>query len=703
MTFQMQSCIRAILLVWVLAFGMLPKAAGAVADTSGSPRRKPLPALEAPIQREMDAAQLYDEVGDGFRALDRAMYDALPPNTDDPQAVFIATGLADERMALWLRDARPLGDKLIAASTLEYHRAIDPQDGFALGPAYLAPLRTTNRSVPLLIHDAALRGEVDRLAELLRVQVILAQRTATDGTLPSSISAISTVQQHMLSVGGLLERGMVDAATARKVVEMRLALADIRDYGTAAAMQAELDALKIELDRILLTPIEERPAAVAGLRITVPVNLDDNTIVAARQGAEAYLTSIVQALGEGDLHASRQRIVIAEQRLRDGAFGELLKVLAPQVLPTVDLLVQSRADMEAQRRVLESIALGESSAPSHADAGWYYQHAARAALKIPLKSQSAIEELRVSDAPNGTAIAEARKAIDACRDGVITPMLLADKASRCSLPTHPPTAAGTGLIRASTLGMNAAVRVLLADSFGGGTRSARTPTRGEAAAISLRIAARFSLLGTYSHALVAHQILRDLQQPLLVLEKRGELTPKLRNDLLSILAQMSESDPLGFMAAGAGERSWLASQTFPNGDASIVAFDRAQLAKLTPNEIVFLLAMFTAPSQAPYDAPRGSPLDGALVDIRSWFDLSAFKRAAVQIDVVRSRAQRATNSAVPINDSEAAVATDEDSAVTWLDVTVPLDVEARMQEALADYKATLRRITPPTTISRKRP
>jgi len=267
MTHQMQSRIRAFFLAWTLVVALTPMAGGASTDGSGSARRRPLPPLETPIPRAADAAAIYDAVGDEH------------PEADDPQAIYLATGVANDRMTGWLKSARPLGDKLIEASALEYRRTIDPQDGFTLGPAYLAPLRTTNRSLPVLVHDAAIRGESDRLAQLLSVQITLAVRTAGDGTLPSSISAIGAVQQHMRSVDGLLARGLLDRATAQKLLEIRAPLATIRDYGTVAAMQAELDALKLELERILLTPLEQRPAAVAGLRITVPVKLDDNAIV----------------------------------------------------------------------------------------------------------------------------------------------------------------------------------------------------------------------------------------------------------------------------------------------------------------------------------------------------------------------------------------------------------------------------------------
>lgn len=673
-----------------------PESAGSP-DAHGSP--------DAP--KSPDASEIYDRVGERLRALDKALFEGLAPDADDPQAMYLATGIADERMTRWLAAARVVADDLIAASQLPYQRTIDPQDGFTLGPAHLAPLRTTTRSLAILVRDAALSGDRDRLAELLRVQITLAIRTAADGTLPSSISAINAIQEHMRTVDGLLDCGAIDAVSARRLLEIRAPLDMVRDFGTVAATRAELEALQAELDRILLTPLEERPAAVAGLRITVPVRLDDNAVLAARGGALAYMTDVAAALDEQDFAVGRQRLVIAEQRLRDGVFGDLLKVLAPQVLPTADLLARSRSELETQRRVLDLLASGQAKPAMHADAGWYYRQASRAAIHLPLAAQSAIEAIRMSgDLPSTATVSDARRAINACRSSVIEPIMLASQSSRCSLPHHPAGAAGGGLVRACADGLNGAVRVVLADAFGAGGRPVGSPTRAEATIACLRVAARFAALGSYSHSLVAHQVLRDLKHPLKQLEARGELTPAVRSELAAILKEMGGEtgggDPLGYEVAVQAERVWLASRSFPSGSSAVVAFDPAHLERLTPNQIGFLLAMFTAARQVPFDAPRGSPLDGALVDIRPWFDLAAFKRAYSQFETVRARAQR--DALVRQGDAHAvvdALAAENDSAIAWLDVTTPVDIEARMRDAKTDFDAVVQIVSSPARGARQ--
>lgn len=661
------------------------------------------PPAAQPAATEQDAAAIYDRVGEQLRALDKSLFDGLATDADDPQAMYLATGVADQRMARWLKAARALGDDLIAASSLPYERTIDPQDGFTLGPAHLAPLRTTTRSLAILVRDAALSGERDRLADLLAVQITLAIRTAGDGTLPSSISAINAVQDHMRTVDGLLDCGVIDPLTARRLLEIRAPLALVQDFGTVAATRAELEALQNELDRILRTPVEERPAAVAGLRITVPVSLDDTAVLAARGGAIAYMTDVAAALSEPDFGVGRQKLIVAEQRLRDGAFGDLLKVLAPQVLPTAELLARSQSELEAQRRTLDLLARGDTKPAMHADAGWYYQQASRAAVRLPLAAQSTIEAIRASgDTPSTATVNEARRAINACRASVIEPIILASQSTRCSLPHHPAGAAGGGLVRCCADGINGAVRVVLADAFGAGGRPAGSPTRAEATIACLRVAARFAALGSYSHSLVAHQIVRDLKHPLRQLEKRGELTPAVRSELAAVLEEMGGSDPLGYEVAVQAERMWLASRSFPSGSSAVVAFDPAHLDRLTPNQIGFLLAMFTAAPQVPFDAPRGSPFDGALVDTRPWFDLAAFKRAHAQFETVRTRAQRdalARRDATHAHDD--GLAAENDSAVAWLDVTVPVDVEARMRDAKGDLDAIAQIVTPPARSARQ--
>lgn len=646
---------------------------------------------------EQDAALIYDRVGEEFRALEKVLFDGLPADADDPQAMFLATGVTDERMARWLKAARALGDELVAASQVPYQRVIDPQDGFTLGPAHLAPLRTTVRAVPLLVRDAAIGGDRKRVADLLRAQITIAIRTAGDGTLPSSISAINAVEAHTLTVDGLLDCGVIDAHTARSLLEIRAPLAMIQDFGTIAATHAELGALQTELDRILLTPVEERPAAVAGLRITVPVNLDDTALLTARDGAQAYLTDVAEALGEADASVRRQRLGTAEQRLREGAFGDLLKALAPQLLPTTEILARSQSELEAQRGVLEMLAHGGTKPAMHANAGWYYQQAARAAMRLPINAQAAIEAIRTSgDTPTTATVNEARRAINACRASVIDPIILASMSRRCSLPHHPTGASGGGLVRSCAEGINGSVRVVLADAFGTGGRPAGSPTRAEAAIACLRVAARFAGLGSYSHSLVAHQVMRDLKPALKQLESRGELTPEVRSELAAILAEMGESDPLGFEVATQSERIWLASRSFPSGSSAVVAFEPKHIERLAPNQIGFLLAMFTRASQVPFDAPRGGPLDGALVDTRAWFDLTAFKRACAQLETVRARALRdATTRGLARRDAGDQLAAESDSATAWLDVTTPIDIEARMRDAMLDHAAIMQIATAP--------
>ena len=686
----MKSRTRANLVALMIAVGLAPVADGRawgqeeafdVQVSTGN--RRPAPST---------AEAIYDSVGERLRALDKTLFDGLPSGADDPQAVYFATGVADERMTRWLVGARPLGEDLVRASGLPYERLINPQDGFTLGPAHLAPLRATNQSLAVLVHDAAVRGDRTGLVELLRAQVVIAARTASDGTLPSSISAINAIQTHMYSVEKLLDNGFIDEECARQIVDMRATLAQRGDFGVVTAIRAELEAMRAELERIILTPFEERPAAVAGLRVTAAITLDDDSIHAARQGAEAYLLEVAAAIASEDLAAARNRIAFAERRLHDGAYGELLKLLAPQLLPVADLLIQLQGGLEAQRTTLDSIVRGTTSSVAHADAGWFYQLAARDAWSIPLDAQAAIDSLRApTSAPTVGVVRTARSAIDARRATIIEPLLAASRAPRCSLPTHPPSAAGAGFARACSGGMNAAVRVLLADAFGPGTRPTGAPTRAESVAAAMRIALHFSKLGSYAHALVAQQILRDLVDPVAELDARGELTVQLREELGAIAERLSSDDPAGFLPAVDAERAWLGSRSIADGGLTVATFDRAQLENLTPNEIGFLLAMFTPAKDAPFDAPRGGPLDGALVDTRAWFDLAAFKRAFEQRSTLERRAIRSAR-----GERDAALATDpsRNAVLAWLDVAYPIDVEATMRDAKSAFERLGKLIAP---------
>ena len=466
------------------------------------------------------------------------------------------------------------------------------------------------------------------------------------------------------------------------MLEVRALLAEHRDCGVVAAIRAELEAMKTELERVLLIPAAERPAAVVGLRINAPISLEDGSLHAARQGADSYLIGLADAIDAGvaadDLGGARNGIAFAERRLHDGAFGELLKVLAPRLLPVVDLPIELEGGLALQRVTLESIALGVTPSTAHADAGWYYQRAARETMRIPLDAQAAIEALWApSAAPTVTSMRIARDAIDARRAAIIEPLLLASRAPRCSFPTHPVRAAGSGLVRIAAMGTNGAVRLLLADAFGPGTRPEGAPTRAEAVSVALRTALHFSKLRSHSHSLVAQQIVRDLVQPCQELAARGELTVQVREELLAIVARMPEADPLGFMAATDAERTRLASLGVSGNAMSVALFSQAQLAALPPNTIAFLLAMFTDDADVPFDAPRGGPLDGALVDMRTWFDLAAFKRAHEQRGSVESRAGRDRASDPSSVDANA-------DLLAWIEVVQPVDIDARIREAPRD-------------------
>jgi len=637
---------------------------------------------------EASAATEYDRLGAEFQKLEQEHFGGIASAPTDDRAAYLATGIASDRVARWLARARELGAELARADALPYQRAVTLSDGYTPGPAYLAPLRAAGRGTAILVQDAAIRSDAKAIGELLRVQVSVATRTGSDGTLPTSMLAVVAAEEHLASVAELLDRCAIDPSLAQDILDSRRAFIDHADFGLIAAARAEVVALQAEVDRLLQIPSGERPGFVAGVRGNVRTNFDDTQLLAARTGADVYLSEAAEALEDNDLEGARLEIAALQERLRDGAFGDLLRVLAPQLLPTIDLLIETQGDLASQRTTLEAIAAGTEHPAVHADAGRLYMRAARACAAVPADVQIAIEELRAGLlAADSKQARRAIEAIDAHRAGVIQPLLDAARSSRCTVPTHPSDVTGGGLMRTPAIGLNGAVRMLLADAFMVAD-PADAARRHDAVLAALHVIAHLSSLGTYSHSLVAQQVARDLELPLAQLRERGQTDGDSRDRIVRALRMLDPSDPFGFRKAFADECTWLAAQTFTLDSRAIAAFERADLLRLDPDSLGFLLAMFTPAPLLPFDLKEGSALEGAMVDIRPWFDIDAYRRAHEQAPVLRDRMLR-TLSARDGAPRDAGVMAQDRTPLAWLDVTRPVGVVARTGAADSEYARML--------------
>lgn len=645
-------------------------------------------AVEATEARAPDAAAEYDRLGEAFQRLEEEHFGGAATAASDDRATYLATGVESERVARWLARARELGSELVRADLLPYRRTVMLSDGYTPGPAYLAPLRAAGRSTAILVQDAAIRSDAKTLGELLRVQVSIATRTGSDGTLPTSMLAVVAAEEHLASVAELLDRCAIDPGIAKEILDARRAFIDHADFGLIAAARAEVVALQAEVDRLLQIPSGERPDFVAGVRGNVRTNFDDTQLLAARTGSDVYLSEAAEALEDNDLEGARLEIAALQERLRDGAFGDLLRVLAPQLLPTIDMLIETHGDLTSQRTTLEAIAAGTEHPAVHADAGRLYMRAARACAAVPADVQVAVEELRAGLlATDSKQARRAIEAIDAHRADVIQPLLDAARSNRCTLPTHPVEVTGGGLMRTPAIGLNGAVRMLLADAFMVADQ-ADSGRRHDAVAAALHVIAHLSSLGTYSHSLVAQQVARDLELPLAQLRERGEIDGGSRDRLVRALRMLDPADPFGFRRAFANECTWLAAQTFTLDSRAIAAFERTDLLRLDPDGLGFLLAMFTPAPLLPFDLKPGSALEGAMVDIRPWFDVDAYRRAHEQAPALRDRMLR-TLSMRDGAPRDSGVMAQDRTPLAWLDVTKPVGIVARTNAADAEYARML--------------
>lgn len=647
--------------------------------------------------RTLDAVAAIDRLGEEFRVLDARAFADLSVEADDPQAAYLATGTADDRMERWLLTARRLAADLARLHELAYRREIDPEEGVVVGQIHLAPMRAAAHSVAVLVQDAAIRDAHAAMLTLLETQLMLARNAASESTLASSLAAVAIAETHARSVAELLERGAIDSSTAAKILALREPLAKIPDFGAVAAAALEARAIEVEMERLFRTPVDERGVALAALRIPNPVLLDDQAVLTALHAAPIYLESFAELVASRAAADTRAKAVDLESRLSLGEFGEILKALAPPALPILDGVNRLDAQFAAQRVTLERLADGSARPTTYADAAHLYMRAAKAAAAMSVRDQQAIHEAATlgTRAPAAT-IAIARQAIETMRSELIEPLLAGSDCDRCTLPKRPESAAGGGLVRAATIGLNGAGRVLLADALIGGERPAQAPSAVDAAAAAVRMAAHLSSQGTYAHSLAAQQLARDAHAAIEHLALGQSLDAQARAPLAAALAALDPADPFGFDAAFAQECIWLGSRTFPTGSAAIAAFDLRRLEMLEPNGLAYLLAMFTPDAIQPVGERRSPAFDGVLVDIRQWFDLDAFARALDGREALRKRALREAGKR--IHGDAPPLADPTRSPLAWLDVTVPVDIERRTREAHADL-AALRRLAPPAAAS----
>jgi len=654
---------------------------------------------EGPRQRAVDAVAAIDRIGDQFRVLDARVFADLALGDDDPQAAYLATGAPDARMELWLVTARKLAAEVSRLRDAPYRRHIDPEDGVAVGQIHLAPMRSAAHSLAVLVQDAAIRGDREAMLSALESQAMLVLHAASESTLASTLASISIAETHLRSVGELIERGAVDKGSAARIIALRDAFAEIPDFGAVAAAELEARAIEAEMDRLFRTPLDERGAATAALRIPSSMRLEDNAVLTARHTAGVYLGELAAIVANGDGLGRtepddlRAKAVDLENRLSLGEFGEILKALAPPALPVFDGVRRVHAGVVLQEEVLRAIEGGTMPPTAHADAAHYLMRAARAAAGMPVRDQQAIHEAATlgARAPANT-IGMARQAIDAVRDDLIAPLLAASACGRCTMPTRPESASGGGLVRAASIGINGAIRIMLSDAIIGGDRRADAASAAESIAAALRIAAHLADAGNYAHALASQEAVRDAHLVLAHILADGQLDADGARSISSALERLEPADPFGFHAAFTRECAWIGSRTFTEGSSAVTAFDLRRLETLRPNEIAYLLAMFTPEAGRPVGATRSRALDGVLVDIRPWFHLEAFSRAVAERETLRARALRDAGKRSPSGTPPTASAID-DSPLAWLDVTVPIDIERRIDEAAGDLDA-LKRLLP---------
>lgn len=614
-------------------------------------------ALAAP-QGAVDA---YARLAERMRELEQRELDAIERR--EPRDDFVLSGIADDVTERWLADARPLAREFIAATALPYDRQLDYGAGFSLPLPHYSGMRAIARNMRYLAHDASLRGDTALVGELLRAQLALSRHAGDDRLLVGSLVSMGLVEMNRTMVDEFIERGALDAAAAKAVLDARGGVEPSMRAQIAAALGMEADIMVQEAGVL---------AAASGSA------KGDGLAAKAKEQATAYRDAVHAAIANPDPAAMKAAIAAIEARATAGEFGEMLKSLAPVLTRPLERLDTVLFNLDAQGALLEEIASGAKKPEDLVNAARHYEAAAQAVEALSVEQQRTIDALRLApDALTEADRREAHRAVEALRARVIDQIVKASRIKRCAFDAHRPIDPPQ-LLPEYAYGILGALRIALFDPLLPGHRPEDAPGSVDACVAALVAVRHFAEGGGIAHALVAQRFSRDVVSVLARLDAAGELDAAARERLDAEIARLKPADPFGLRRAVDFDRVRLARMDqAPNMVRSAgTPFGRERLANLSPDSIAFLVAVATRDQPDVLRAPCECAFDGPLLELRSLFDREALTAAQSQQKKFFDR-----HRAVVIRGDD-----DGGSALQGLTVTKPVDMEARFNEARADFE-----------------
>ncbi len=620
------------------------------------------------IGQTESAVEIYDRLASGFSPL----YDALtsaPDNEVPSELRYEREGITDARMSAWLAGARPLRADILRATTLRYARPLDRSQGFALLLPHLSQQRSLARATRWLALDAIRSGDAEIFGQLMGAQSTLAQRSTEDHVMISSLVGLAIAMHQHSTMNDMIDRGELSQGAAA------LALAATAGTRTHEFMHLP-EVLMQERDMTIqeLTTIDGLSSEDRALRLSALGMTDDEALLSDidldefKGHANAYYATCSAIVADPHAPGAKEAIATLEADLLAGKYGEVMKQLAPAIGKWIARALEYDEQSKALATKMQALADGSKKPADFLFAANFYAAAAAACVVLRQEEQAEIETIRLARASTPTEqIERTARLLDRLREPIIENVLRGSRAEGLSFPRTwqwRDFDFVNGLLRETMPGIQGAVRVALAHAL--------LTDDVELALACVRVTQHYASVGTIGHSLVAEQIARDTVAALDALEDKRLLTTTAREQLGHLVAKFSTEDPFQYRRALELERIALANTPIWVGGEegrNIQPFDEKKLRGLPPNQLAFLLAVQMRAQPELTALGCTCPLDGALLDVRSWFNLDALALAIAQRE---SYLQHLETTEVPSS-----------SPLAGLTATEPLDLSRRMTEQVA--------------------
>ena len=665
-----------------------------------------LVATEARAQAPTNAADEYDRLG---RMMQEFEGDPDGPWQDaDGRSAqgFLDRGEIDPRMQRWLDRARPLAGDLIRATRLAYDRPLDRSQGFSLLLPHYASQRAIVRGLDTLMVDA-MRREPAMFVQLLEAQATITERSAEDGLLISSLVAMSCGEKSRARLADMVDRGLIDAELARGALNAVGLISDKDALRLGGAVESEHGMLALEIDRISEAEGDDRARRIDELMglagqsdATASATFDDDSLAAFPAQLDALRDASRALVDAPTREAAAKAAAELDAAVASGAYGDILKALAPAIGNVIDRAWRYDADWSAVRTDLTALADGTKSPEDLMDASIHYLRAAGAAQQLRAPEQAEFDALRLAgDLLEPSLQSNGKFLLARVQSAITAEVYRGSQLGRLRLDDRPraarPPVWTSGFVRATQPGIHGAVRTMLAAAISDDAVPAAAPpaapsatppsatppiatpvaTPQELAVAAVRVAAHYASTGQFGHSLAALAMLTDAADAIEHLRARGRFDAAGKALLSKALARLAPDDPIGLARATAAERLPLHT----------VFADEQRVTHLTAGEVAFLVAAL-ATADAPL-APTdcNCPDHGPLLDMRGWFDATALAKLGAAREHLASRLERARDGA-----SARANARDGDgparipgSPLEGLDVTPPFDADRARESARA--------------------